>query len=112
GTFLLCSFWLHDVLVHSGRTREAEELLRHLLSLANDVGLYAEEAVPGTGEAMGNFPQAFTHMALVASCAQLSAGRSFQLPRPGSYDYADFALTYHLGRRSMFMSHFSSEAVH
>ncbi|WNG54156.1 glycoside hydrolase family 15 protein [Archangium gephyra] len=111
GTFLLCSFWLHDVLVHSGRTREAEELLRYLLSLANDVGLYAEEAVPGTGEAMGNFPQAFTHMALVASCAQLSAGRSFQLPRAGAYDYADFALTYHLGRRSMFMSHFSWEAV-
>jgi GH15 family glucan-1,4-alpha-glucosidase len=111
GTFLLCSFWLHDVLVHSGRTREAEELLRSLLRLANDVGLYAEEAVPGTGEALGNFPQAFTHMALVASCAQLSAGRSFQLPRPGAYDYADFALTYHLGRRSLFMSHFSWEAV-
>jgi len=111
GSFLLCSFWLHDVLVHSGRTREAEELLRYLLSLANDVGLYAEEAVPGTGEALGNFPQAFTHMALVASCAQLSAGRSFQLPRAGAYDYADFALTYHLGRRSMFMSHFSWEAV-
>ncbi|WNG32966.1 glycoside hydrolase family 15 protein [Archangium violaceum] len=112
GTFLLCSFWLHDVLVHSGRTGEAEDLLRHLLSLSNDVGLYAEEAVPGTGEALGNFPQAFTHMALVASCAQLSAGRSFQLPRPGAYDYADFALTYHLGRRSMFMSHFSWEAAH
>jgi hypothetical protein len=61
---------------------------------------------------MGNFPQAFTHMALVASCAQLSAGRSFQLPRAGAYDYADFALTYHLGRRSMFMSHFSWEAAH
>jgi GH15 family glucan-1,4-alpha-glucosidase len=111
GTFLLCSFWLHDVLVHSGRTREAEELLRHLLGLANDVGLYAEEAVPGTGEALGNFPQAFTHMALVASCAQLSAARSFQLPRPGAYDFADFALTYHLGKRSLFMSHFSADAV-
>lgn len=110
GTFLLCSFWLHDVLVHSGKTREAEELLRHLLRLANDVGLYAEEAVPGTGEALGNFPQAFTHMALVASCAQLSAARRFQLPRPGAYDFADFALTYHLGRRSLLMSHFSTEA--
>ncbi|MBN1209193.1 MAG: glycoside hydrolase family 15 protein [Myxococcaceae bacterium] len=110
-TFLLCSFWLHDVLVHSGRMQEAEALLRHLLSLANDVGLYAEEAVPGTGEAMGNFPQAFTHMALVASCAQLSAARSFQLPRPGAYDFADFALTYHLGRRSALMSRFSVEAA-
>ncbi|WNG26486.1 glycoside hydrolase family 15 protein [Cystobacter fuscus] len=112
GTFLLCSFWMHDVLVHSGRAEAAEELLRHLLSLANDVGLYAEESVPSTGEARGNFPQAFTHMALVASCAQLSAGRRFHLPRPGAYDYADFALAYHLGRRSMFMSHFSWEAAH
>lgn len=107
GTFLLCSFWLHDVWVHSGKTREAEELLRLLMGLANDVGLYAEEAVPGTGEALGNFPQAFTHMALVASCAQLSAARSFQLPRPGAYDFADFALTYHLGRRSTLLSRFS-----
>ncbi|HLL05274.1 MAG TPA: glycoside hydrolase family 15 protein [Myxococcaceae bacterium] len=111
GTFLLCSFWLHDVLVHSGRTKEAEALLQRLLGLANDVGLYAEEAVPGTGEALGNFPQAFTHMALVASCAQLSAARSFRLPRPGAYDFADFALTYHLGRRSMLMSRFSADAV-
>ena len=111
GTFLLCSFWLHDVLVHSGRTGEAEGLLRHLLSLSNDVGLYGEEAVPGTGEALGNFPQAFTHMALVASCAQLSAARAFPLPRPGAYDYADFALTYHLGKRSIFMSHFAWESA-
>jgi GH15 family glucan-1,4-alpha-glucosidase len=111
GTFLLCSFWLHDVLVHSGRTGEAEELLHHLMSLSNDVGLYGEEAVPGTGEALGNFPQAFTHMALVASCAQLSAARAFPLPRPGAYDYADFALTYHLGRRTVFMSHFAWDAV-
>ncbi|MFL5348717.1 MAG: glycoside hydrolase family 15 protein [Hyalangium sp.] len=111
GAFLLCSFWLHDVLVHSGRTHEAETLLRHLMRLSNDVGLYAEEAVPGTGEALGNFPQAFTHMALVASCAQLSAGRRFQLPRPGAYDFADFALTYHLGQRSLFMSRFSAEAL-
>jgi GH15 family glucan-1,4-alpha-glucosidase len=111
GAFLLCSFWMHDVLVHSGRTQEAEALLRRLLRLANDVGLYAEEAVPGTGEALGNFPQAFTHMALVASCAQLSAARRFQLPRPGAYDFADFALTYHLGRRSVLMSHFLGDAV-
>ncbi len=110
GSFLLCSFWLHDVLVHSGKTQEAEALLRYLLGLANDVGLYAEEAVPGTGEALGNFPQAFTHMALVASCAQISAARRFQLPRPGAYDFADFALTFHLGRRSLLMSHFAEEA--
>ncbi len=112
GTFLLCSFWLHDVLVHAGRTEEAEELLHHLLGLANDVGLYAEQAVPGTGEALGNFPQAFTHMALVSSCAQLSAARGTYRPRPEPYDFADFALTYHLGRRSVVMSHFAWDSVH
>ena len=112
GTFLLCSFWLHDVLVHAGRTEEAQELLRLLLGLANDVGLYAEQAVPGTGEALGNFPQAFTHMALVSSCAQLSAARGTRRPRPEPYDFADFALTHHLGRRSVVMSHFAWDTVH
>jgi GH15 family glucan-1,4-alpha-glucosidase len=94
GTFLLCSFWLADVLLHAGQREEAEALLARLLSLANDVGLYAEEAVPGTGEALGNFPQAFTHMALVASCAQLSALRSGFRPPPGAYDFAAFALEH------------------
>ena len=95
GTFLLCTFWLVDVLLHAGRRAEAEALLTHLLTLANDVGLYAEEAVPGTGEALGNFPQAFTHMALVASCAQLSALREGAQPRPReAYSFAAYALQH------------------
>jgi hypothetical protein len=65
------------------------------------VGLYAEEAVPGTGEALGNFPQAFTHMALVSSCAQLSAVASVPWrPSPGrACDFAGFALEHLLARR-------------
>jgi GH15 family glucan-1,4-alpha-glucosidase len=106
GTFLLCSFWLHDVLVHSGRMAEAEVLLRRLLGMANDVGLFAEQAVPGTGEALGNFPQAFTHMALVSSCAQLSAARTARRPNGVPYDFADFALTSLLAQRSLLMSRF------
>ena len=101
GTFLLCSFWLVDVLAHAGEWDEAEAVLSRLLSLANDVGLYAEEAVPGTGEALGNFPQAFTHMALVSTCAQLSAVYSAAWrPSPErACDFAGFALEYLLARR-------------
>ncbi len=101
GTFLLCSFWLVDVLAHAGQRDEAEAMLARLLGLANDVGLYAEQAMPDTGEALGNFPQAFTHMALVSSCAQLSAvSAAERRPRPGeAYDFASFALEQLLARR-------------
>ncbi|MFP2933574.1 glycoside hydrolase family 15 protein, partial [Pyxidicoccus sp. 3LG] len=101
GTFLLCSFWLVDVLAHAGEWDEAERVLSRLLGLANDVGLYAEQAVPHTGEALGNFPQAFTHMALVSTCAQLSAVRAASWrPSPAkACDFAGFALESLLVRR-------------
>ncbi len=89
--FLLCSFWLLDCLTHAGRLDEAEALLERLLGLANDVGLYAEEVDPATGEALGNFPQAFSHMALVLSCAHLSAAKRGEIPK-GRQDYAELAL--------------------
>ncbi|GAC1326080.1 MAG: hypothetical protein NVSMB13_10330 [Mycobacteriales bacterium] len=93
GAFLLCSFWLVDCLTYSGRLDEATELLERLLGAANDVGLYAEEAAPHSGEGLGNFPQAFTHMALVTSCAHLSAARRGQLPDDGeAHDYSELAL--------------------
>jgi GH15 family glucan-1,4-alpha-glucosidase len=93
GAFLLCSFWLVDCLTHAGRLDEAETLLEHLLNLANDVGLFAEEIDVVNGEALGNFPQAFTHMALVASCAHLSAAKRGLLPSPDeAHDYAELAL--------------------
>jgi GH15 family glucan-1,4-alpha-glucosidase len=100
GAFLLCSFWLLDCLTHSGRLDEADALLERLLGLANDVGLFAEEVDPANGEALGNFPQAFTHMALVTSCAHLSAARRGQLPPPDeAHDYAELALDRLLGGR-------------
>lgn len=93
GSFLLCSFWLLDCLTFAGWLDQAEELLERLLSLSNDVGLYAEEIDPVTGEHLGNFPQAFTHMALVSSCAHLSAARRRELPLDdGAHDYAELAL--------------------
>ena len=98
GAFLLCSFWLVDTLTHAGRLEEAEGLLARLLALANDVGLYAEEVDPTSREALGNFPQAFAHMALVLSCAHLSAAKAGHVPFQGTHDYAELALDRLLAR--------------
>jgi GH15 family glucan-1,4-alpha-glucosidase len=98
GAFLLCSFWLIDCLTYSGQLAEAEAMLEHVLGYANDVGLFAEEVDPTTGEALGNFPQAFSHMALVTTCAHLTAARDGAIPE-GAHDYAELALDRHLARR-------------
>ena len=91
GAFLLCSFWLVDCLTHAGQLDEAEALLNRLIGMANDVGLLAEEVDPSTLEPLGNFPQAFSHMALVTSCAHLTAARAGRVP-DGAHDYAELAL--------------------
>ena len=65
GTFLACSFWLADCYHAQGREAEAVALYERLLSLCNDVGLLAEEYDPHTKRQVGNFPQAFSHVALV-----------------------------------------------
>lgn len=72
GAFLACSFWLVDAYVLQGRRAEARELFDRLLSLRNDVGMLAEEHDPDSGRLVGNFPQAFSHVALVSSIHNLS----------------------------------------
>ena len=72
GAFLACSFWLVDALLLSGRANDARQLFERLLGLRNDVGLLAEEYDTETKRLVGNFPQAFSHIALVNSAHNLS----------------------------------------
>jgi len=72
GVFLACSFWLVDDYVMLGRVEDAHRLFERLISLRNDVGLLSEEYDPNTGRLLGNFPQAFSHIALVNSAFNLS----------------------------------------
>jgi GH15 family glucan-1,4-alpha-glucosidase len=81
GVFLPCSFWLADAYVETGRLDEAHELFERLLGLRNDVGLLSEEYDPAAMRMLGNFPQAFSHLALVNSAHNLTAAPN----RPGRH---------------------------
>jgi GH15 family glucan-1,4-alpha-glucosidase len=74
GTFLACTFWLADNLALMGRRDEALAIFERLLTLRNDVGLLAEQFDPASGRQLGNFPQAFSHVALVNTANYLSEG--------------------------------------
>jgi GH15 family glucan-1,4-alpha-glucosidase len=65
GTFLLCTFWLAQALAMAGQVGRAREVFERAAGYVNDVGLLAEEIDPATGELLGNFPQAFSHIGLV-----------------------------------------------
>ena len=71
GAFTACAFWRVGCLVLIGRREEAQALFERLLGRANDVGLFAEEIDPASGEQRGNFPQGFTHMALINHALRL-----------------------------------------
>ena len=70
GTFSICSFWFVEALARAGRIDEARLIFEKMLSYANHLGLYSEEIGP-TGELLGNFPQAFTHLALISAAFNL-----------------------------------------
>jgi GH15 family glucan-1,4-alpha-glucosidase len=71
GAFLLCSFWLVACLTKSGKVEDAIDAFNELLTYSNHLGLYPEEVDPASGEALGNFPQAFSHMGLIMAAYEL-----------------------------------------
>jgi GH15 family glucan-1,4-alpha-glucosidase len=89
GTFLLCTFWLAHAQALAGELDQATATFERAVAAINEVGLLAEEVDPGSGEMIGNFPQAFSHIGLVnaawaiAQARELAAGRG-QMPAPGS----------------------------
>jgi GH15 family glucan-1,4-alpha-glucosidase len=72
GAFLACSFWLADAYTLTGREQEARKLFERLLALRNDVGLLSEEYDVRARRLVGNFPQAFSHIALINTAHNLS----------------------------------------
>jgi GH15 family glucan-1,4-alpha-glucosidase len=76
GAFLLCSFWQVDNMIGQGRVDEAEELYSSLCARASPLGLLSEQINPSTGEFMGNFPQAFSHIGIIASGVNLARAKA------------------------------------
>jgi GH15 family glucan-1,4-alpha-glucosidase len=73
GTFTMCTFWLVGCLVKLGRLDEAQALFERIISLSNHVGLFSEMMDPESGEFLGNYPQAFTHIALIHTARHLDS---------------------------------------
>jgi alpha,alpha-trehalase len=71
GSFLICSFWLVSALAIVGEDQRARDLMERLLTVASPLGLYAEEFDTSTGRHLGNFPQAFSHLALIEAAARI-----------------------------------------
>jgi GH15 family glucan-1,4-alpha-glucosidase len=75
GVFAICTFWLANALILAGDVDDGERVFRRMLRFANRLGLYSEELDPRTGDFLGNFPQAFTHIALINTAELLSRAR-------------------------------------
>ena len=78
GSFLICSFWLVSGLAIIGEGQRARDLMEKLLSVASPLGLYAEEFDTSTGRHLGNFPQAFSHLALIEAAARITVAERME----------------------------------
>jgi GH15 family glucan-1,4-alpha-glucosidase len=86
GVFIICTLWLVNVLAQMGRQEEAETLFSRVTETANDLGLFAEEFDPDTGEMLGNFPQALTHLSVINAALNLEGRPSGKGRRSGRGD--------------------------
>lgn len=86
GVFIICTLWLVNVLAQMGRLDEAEALFSRVTETANDLGLFAEEFDPDTGEMLGNFPQALTHLSVINAAFNLEGRPSGKGLRSGKRD--------------------------
>jgi len=86
GVFIICTLWLVNVLAQMGRIDEAEALFSRVTETANDLGLFAEEFDPDTGEMLGNFPQALTHLSVINAALNLEGRPSGKGRRSGTRD--------------------------
>jgi GH15 family glucan-1,4-alpha-glucosidase len=89
GTFTICSFWLVSALVEIGQLERARKLCEKLLSLSSPLQLFAEEIDPSTGRHLGNFPQAFTHLALINAVMHVIRGQQPETARPRPTAFPD-----------------------
>ncbi len=83
GTFMICSFWLVSALSIVGETQRAHDLMERLLRIASPLGLYAEEFDAATDRHLGNFPQAFSHLALIEAAARIILAEQLALEGMG-----------------------------
>jgi GH15 family glucan-1,4-alpha-glucosidase len=78
GTFVFCTLWMVSALARSGQVERAKERFEMVLSHANDLGLLAEELDPRTGEQLGNFPQAFSHVGVISAALAIEAAEKHE----------------------------------
>jgi len=81
--FALCNFWLVDNLVLAGQVEEAQQIFERIISHGNDLRLFSEEFDPHSGELLGNYPQGFTHLALIRSAVNLTKATGKPVPERG-----------------------------